>query len=299
MAERRVVKGWVVERRDDGSLVPIAPVDQPQMPANPTFPLQAPKMQGDIANTAASTNRTVVQTQGDRISQQKTLAEIEAERRKRNQNPIGDRDQAFINEMRQGQGDLPSVLRDITAAQAAVDRFQPAPGRGSDYAWGVPEDNDWPTTVVAKNAYAGLRGMPQQSKEDYQTLSALQNAQVLNAQLAQKGPQTESDAIRMKLANVSPNKDVRPNARILAEQQYDTMMKMQRAGFYENWANRLGSTHALNRQGKNADQVWNEVYQQGLTQMRNDPRFQRGTGISSAPRKPAPSKGWGRVEVSD
>lgn len=257
--------------------------DAPQMPANPTFPLQAPKMQGDIAKTGAETTRTRVQTQGDLIGQRKTLAEIEAENRKRSQNPISDRDQAFINEMRQNQGDLPGVLKDITGAQAAVDRFRPAPGRGALYKSGTATDEDGLWGTLTKGAVGMF--LPDKEQEAYQTLTGLQNQGVLNSQIAQKGPQTESDAIRMELANVSPSKDVGPNAQLLAEQQYDTMMKMQRAGFYENWANKLGSTHALNGQGKSADQVWNEVYQKGMAQMRNDPRFRRGAGLS-APRKP-------------
>jgi hypothetical protein len=99
----------------------------------------------------------------------------------------------------------------------------------------------------------------------------------------------------MKLAGVSPNRDVRPNAQLLAEQQYDLMMKQARSGFYETWANKLGSTHALNAQGKSADQVWNEQYQRGLSQMRADKRY---TGVRSPPRKPPPTKGW-KIERID
>lgn len=264
-----------------------APQAVPVGPQNPTYPLEAPKMGADIANTQAGTARTQVQTRGD------VLSNVQAQKDIRN-NPIGDKDQALINQMRLAQGDLPGVLRDITAAQAAVDRFRPSPSRGADYSWGVPDDNDNPIYSAAKNAYAWFRGMPDQSKKDYQTLLGLQNQSVLNAQVAQKGPQTESDAIRMKLTGVSPNKDVGPNAQLLAEQQYDTMMKLQRPSFYEYWANRLGSTHALNSQGKSADQVWQEQYQRGYERMRNGPGYRRaagrgiiGSAARNAPRKPA------------
>lgn len=199
-------------------------------------------------------------------------------------NPISEKDQAMINSMRLGQGDLPGVLRDITGAQQAVDRFQPAPGRGSNYSWAVPEDGDWPVTAWAKNRIADAAGVTQQDKDNYQSLLRLQNQAVLNAQLAQKGPQTDSDAIRMKLAGISPNMGIGPNARLLAEQQYDALMKQQRPAFYEYWANRLGSTHALNGQGKSADQVWAEQYQRGLEKMRSGNGYRAASGQPVAQR---------------
>lgn len=294
MAERRVIKGWVYERGDDGQIRPVGPAGG-QMPAKPTFDLERPKTLAEIGQTGAQTNntqantqRTVVQTRGDQLdnsTKQKNLS----------QNPISDRDQAMINTMRLGQGDLPGVLKDITAAQAAVDRFKPAPGRGSSYSWAVPEDNDWPITAWAKNRVADVAGITQEDKDAYQTLLGLQNQGVLNSQLAQKGPQTESDAARMKLTGVSPNKGTNTNAQLLAEQQYDVMMKQQRPGFYEYWANRLGSTHALNGSRQSADQVWNDQYQRGLQKLRSSPSYRAVSGQRTAPpRKQATARflGW-------
>jgi len=49
MAERRIIKGWIVERRDDGTLVPIAPADQgAQMPVDPKFQYEGPKAGADL-----------------------------------------------------------------------------------------------------------------------------------------------------------------------------------------------------------------------------------------------------------
>lgn len=280
MGERRIVKGWIYERGADGSINPVGPANSaPQMPAKPTFDLERPKMGADINNTQASTNRTVVQTQGDALDNQNKVRTLR-------QNPLGDKDQALINAMRLGQGDLSGVLRDITAAQGAVDRFRPAPGKGVDYAASVPSDADGWWGAKIKDINSWFNGVTPQGVEDYQTLLGLQNQSVLNSQIAQKGPQTESDAVRMKLAGVSPNKDVRPNAQLLAEQQYDVMMKQARPGFYVNWANKLGSTQALNAQGKSADDVWNEQYRRGYEQMRRDPRY------SGGPRPPKRTTPW-------
>lgn len=272
MGERRIVKGWIVERGADGSLVPIAPAGgQAGPPRDPTFDLQAPKVQTEIAQgqagigkTQADTVRTKVQTEGD------TLANATAVKNLR-QNPISEIDQKFINDMRAQTGDTNKLLRDVTGAQVAVDRFGTAPGRGTLYGMGTADDSDYPITAAAK----GLVGMflPDQKQEEYQRLVGLQNDAVLNTQIAQKGPQTESDAIRMKLANVSPNKNVRVNSQILADGQYEAMMAQQRPGFFTFWANKFGSLNALNPQGKSAEQVWNESYQQGLSKMRQDGRY--------------------------
>lgn len=288
MAERRIVNGWIYERGADGRITPVGPAQSgPQMPSDPAYPYKGQAAATDINNTRASTNRTVVQTRGDTLDNQSKVRTLR-------QNPLSDKDQALINSMRLSQGDLSGVLRDITAAQGAVDRFQPSPGKGVDYAASVPTDDDGWLGARIKGINGWFNGVTPQGVEDYQTLLGLQNQSVLNSQIAQKGPQTESDAIRMKLAGVSPNKDVRPNAQLLAEQQYDLMMKQARPGFYVNWANRLGSTQALNAQGKTADDVWNEQYRRGYERMRRDPRY-NGKG---PPRKPAPGKGW-KVERID
>lgn len=66
MAERRIVKGWIVERGADGRLVPIAPAGgNGGPPPNPTYPLQAPKMQEDIRNTQANTARAYESMKND------------------------------------------------------------------------------------------------------------------------------------------------------------------------------------------------------------------------------------------
>ena len=277
MAERKYdprTGAWY-ERGDDGVIRRVGNT-APQMPAKPTFPYEGPQAAANLGKTGVDIKRTVTQTQGDVLDNAGKVRELR-------QNPLGETDQAFINKMREGAGDLPGVLRDITAAQAAVDRFQPFPGKGIAYSAGTPTDDNGPVTGALK----GLVGLalPDQSQEDYQTLSRLQNAAVLNAQLAQKGPQTESDAIRMKLSSVSPNRDVRPNAQLLAEQQYDTQMKMERPSFYTYWANQLGSTQALNSKGQTADQVWNEYYSGGLRKMRRDGRYTGNRPPKAPPRK--------------
>jgi hypothetical protein len=265
-------------------------VPDQQPPADPTFPYQGPKAQADVKNTEAGTTRTEVQTQGD-------ILENENKVRTMTQNPISDKDQALINKMRLDQGDLSGVLQDITAAQAAVDRFKPAPGRGSAYSWAVPEDDDMAITAWLKNRVGDIAGLSDEDRNAYQTLLGLQNQSVLNSQIEQKGPQTESDAARMKLAGISPNKGIGPNAVLLAEQQYDVLMKKQRPSYYEKWANKYGSTHALNKDGKTVDEVWNDSYLFGLEKMRNGPGYRRAAGKVTLP--PRKDTGWKIERIGD
>lgn len=263
------------------------PVNAQRMPPpDPTFDLQAPKVRTDIAQgqagigkTQADTVRTRVQTTGDALANQVTEKNIR-------QNPISEIDQKFINDMRAQTGDTNKLLRDISGAQASVDRFGTAPGRGTLYGMGTTTDEDGPVTALAKSALGAF--LPDEKQADYQRLTGLQNARVLNSQIEQKGPQTESDAIRMKLTEISPNKAPRVNAQILADAQFESMMAQRRPGFFTYWANQFGSLNALNPQGKSAEQVWNEAYQQGLSKMRQGD----GYNARTPPRRAGGKEGW-------
>lgn len=284
---RDKVTGEIIEVPDRPASIPIGMQD-------PAMDMRAPKAGAELENTRANTQRTLSSIENERerlalarqaAANSQSAAQRAGEINARNmrQNPLSAADQAFINKMRTELGDMPAVLRDITAAQRAVDDFQPYPGKGILYSAGTPTDDDGPISGTMKGIVGAA--LPDKSQEDYQTLSRLQNASVLNAQIAQKGPQTESDAVRMKLTSVSPNKSVRPNAELLAENQYDAMLKMERPAFYTYWANKLGSTQALNSKGQTADQVWNAQYQRGLQRMRRDPRFKGETLGNARPRK--------------
>lgn len=76
MAERRVIKGWIVERGDDGVMRPIAPAGDPQMPADPTFQTKGPMAQAELQNRTLQNQRAPLQMQGDALGNAKTAAEI-------------------------------------------------------------------------------------------------------------------------------------------------------------------------------------------------------------------------------
>lgn len=76
MPERRIIKGWIVERRDDGTLVPIAPADQGQnaeMPIDPTYRYKGEQAGADLNKTNVDIGRTLTTT---RIDEAKAPGEI-------------------------------------------------------------------------------------------------------------------------------------------------------------------------------------------------------------------------------
>lgn len=83
MAERRIINGWIVEKQADGSLKTIGQAggQAPQMPADPTFGLKAPKVQSEIASTQTDTqgkaldNRIVAATLPDVVRKTKADAD--------------------------------------------------------------------------------------------------------------------------------------------------------------------------------------------------------------------------------
>lgn len=262
-------------------------VDPPQGgvgPAAPDFPFKGPQAGANVNKTVADTEKTM----GDITKQQREIA----------QNPVSADDQKFINEMRTGTGDMTTLIRDITAAQQSVDRFKPSPDRGSYFNNVVPDDDDGWISLIGKKLGRGMasitgNGISDQEIEDFQRLKGLQEARVLQQAQAQKGPQTESDALRMKLADISPSKSVNVNAQILAETQYDAMMNQQEPEFYAKWANKYGSTNSQNPEGRTAGEVWADHYAQGLEAMRSDPRYKR----VAEPKTQTADDGWQIEEV--
>lgn len=253
----------------------------PQMPMKPSYPYEGPQAAAGLGETKAKTTRTVVQTAGDTLDNQ-----IKANQLARN--PISEVDQKALATMRENQGDLAGVARDITAGFDANARFKSTPGKGKSFDWFTPDEDDWALTAAAKNANFNLNPFidaTEQDRTDYQTMLALQNQAVLNAQIAQKGPQTESDAARMKLTAFSPNKASDENTRTLSEALYDTEMRRRKLDFYTKWANKNGSLSALNKSGKSADQIWNEAYDTGLQGLRK----KRGGMFGNSKPKPAAS----------
>lgn len=247
-----------------------------------TAPFQVPQAAANVENTRAQTNAANARTA---VMQRDTaLKEREFERDSRRA-PLSPQDQTFINSLREQAAAMPELAGRITTAAKAVDRFKPTPGRGQAFNMTYPEANDYPITALSKTI--GRAFQSPESERDYQTLRAMQEGLVLNTQQAQKGPQTESDAARMKAANISPTLSVEANALLAADALFNAKMAEKKPDFYTKWANHHGSLGTLGKDGRSVDQAWAETYQRGLNKLRSDPRYSRLTqksgGTKNAP----------------
>lgn len=243
---------------------------------DPTKIAGAAKAQNEADASVYAAPTAAADLRGRTLSNTKTVGDIANQNRVARQNPISEKDQTFINQMRDDSSSMPEFIGQLQAAAKAVDRFNPSPNRGAMFGSVMPEDNDWPTTALAKGF--GRWFTSDQAQEDYQTLRALQEGQALVKQQAQKGPQTEGDVARIKASGVSPTKNVGPNALLLAEAYYNARLQQIKPEFYTKWANSFGSVNAPNHEGKTAGEVWAEIYQNGLKKMRQGKGYRAAQG---------------------
>lgn len=271
MSQERTMNGWVYRKVPGGWQK-----DRPEgPPANPTFPLEAPRMQGQIDNTAAQTIktgadtvRTRVQTQGDALSNQQAQKDIR-------QNPISKEDAAIIDRMRQQADVAKKAALELKQAAAAVDRFRTGPDRAKSVSRSIVAEDDGLIEQGMRNAYGFVAGIDAQDQEDYQNLDRLRQARVATIQLEQKGLQTESDAARYIKSTFGPEKMQGVNAAALGEAVFRAEMDARRPQLYTAWANKFGSLSALNKAGKSVDDWWNDTLEAGwqkYQQKRTEPQ---------------------------
>src|SRR3546814_9981784 len=101
-------------------------------------------------------------------------------------------------------------LSQYRRAAGSIDRLGTGPWRGKVLDMAIPEEGggfgDTIGAATVGGAMGLFGGLPEQTITDFQNLKGLQSGRVLKQQIAQKGPQTESDAARMKLTEISPSR---------------------------------------------------------------------------------------------
>lgn len=231
--------------------------------AVPANPIKVQDAMAGISNTQANTNRTNVQTAKDV--------------RDLRQTPISADDQKIIDAMRQNVGNMNETLNLFHGAAGVIDRFKTGPDRAAAVKDAVtpPEGGIWDS--LRARFYRNLLGVPQQDVDDYQALQRYAQEGVLQKQIAQKGPQTESDAIRMLISGVSPDKNVNLNAKIIGDATLGGLVAQKKPSFYTEWANRNGSIGAL-QDGKTVDQAWQEAVDRAYKKYNSDARITRLQG---------------------
>jgi len=213
----------------------------------------------------------------------------------RRQNPISPADaQTIKGFMEQAQG-ASGVSRTLGNAAVAIDRLGTGPMRAKMLSAAIPEEGGGFLDTVGGALFGGL--VSKQEQDDWQTLQALQNEAVLGKQIEQKGPQTDSDALRMKLASISPYKTGKANAEVVGSTMLGSELLKHKPDFYTKWANKYGSLSAVSPGGQTVNSAWEAAQADALRRYNSDPRIQRMRAGQPAPKRQ--DTGWKVERIED
>lgn len=225
---------------------------------------------------------------------QAQAAQIAANQRR--QNPISPADATFIRGlMEQGQG-ATGMARTIENAAGAIDRLGTGPMRAKMLSAAIPEEGGGVMDTLGGAMFGGL--VNKQTVDDWQTLRALQNSAVLDKQIEQKGPQTDSDALRMKLASISPDKTVKANAEVIGQTMLGSQLMKHKPDFYTKWANKYGSLTAVSPGGQTVNSAWDALQNDAMNRYNNDPRIKAMRAGQPAQQK-RQDTGWKVERIED
>lgn len=172
-------------------------------------------------------------------------------------------EQKDLNNLNQQAGDAAEVHQIYRRAAGAVSRLKTGPFRGALLDATVPTEQ---TSGLGRVGAALLSPITRwtglvsgQDVNDYQTIKGLQSERVQALQRLQKGVQTEGDAARYMLGDISPNKTVDVNNAVVKAGDAKAVRVQGRAAFYTKWAN----DHGLNGVDENGDSV-ESAYQKSI-----------------------------------
>ena len=262
--------------------------DQPGMqrvgPANKLRPLQV--RSAELGNTKTAqeiaADRQMLPLQIRKAEAELAKARIEASRAQ-----VSPEDQKFLNTMRENTGSIGETISLLRNAETLSKRMDPETARWAK--WGTVEDGGGFMDWLGAKIFGGATTA--QQKDDYQNLTAHQNDAVLLKQMAQKGPQTESDAVRMQLATLSPFKLKGPNSTIIGNAALNAFLAQRKPEFYTKWANQNGGLNSPDKKGRTVDQAWRQVQNMAAQ------NFRRSQAPKSRTAKPAQNDGWKIEEV--
>lgn len=199
-------------------------------------------------------------------------------------------DNKALNEMRGSHSAALGVNRDYRTVARVLDRSNMTPVKASVLNALTPEEGGGLFDAIG--GWVGSKILPQQTISDFQTLRGLQSKRVMDAQVEQKGPQTESDAARLQLTEVSPWKTKQANIGVMRRGMADAVLAKRKLPFFQMWANKYG-LNGVNERGQTADQAWGTVAD---TVYRTGDRMEGGRRAPA--KKAAKDDGW-KIEKED
>lgn len=239
------------------------------MPGEPAFDLERPKVESQISSANASAGNAAANAEQTRVKTGQLVR----------QNPISQDDQKVIDKYRQQAAIAASAIKELDRAAQSVDRFGTSPEHAAQVSRSIiPKDAGLIDETIAKG-YQWWNDVKPQEQADYQNLDRLQQARVASIQQEQAGPQTESDALRYMKSTFGPDKFPGVNASTIAEAKIRAQIDAARPDLYLKWANKFGSLSALNSAGKSvdewfqkdfADRMWHHYH--GMTKAKREGR---------------------------
>lgn len=168
--------------------------------------------------------------------------------------------EGFLNKLSEDANSARETSKLYDRAEGSLKAINPGPYRNSLLlSPAIPEDDGgWADKLGAMTigGVAKVTGAVTPNEvSHYQTVRAIQNAAVLERQLQQKGVQTNTDAQRMMLADISANKGMRANQEIIDAGRAQLKRRQARAVFYTQFANKFG-LNGLSPHGYTVDQLW-------------------------------------------
>lgn len=190
----------------------------------------------------------------------------------------------FFNELSDKAADAQEARRIYDNASKVVKKFDPGPYRGRLLEIATPEEGggffDSLGAAVVGGPLRMIGAITPQETDAYQLLRGYQSDQVLQKQLLQKGPQTDVDAARLQLTEISPSKSLAANRAVIEQGQ----RKAERSQARTIWLKRFAQKYGLNGrtpEGYTADELWAQKADY-ITQrlLHNAPAQYRGGGAA-------------------
>lgn len=171
-------------------------------------------------------------------------------------------EEKVLNELNAQAASAAETRNQVLAARQASRRLRPGPYRGMFLDAAIPEEGggilDRVGALVVGAPASLLGAIDQQDVEDYTTLKGIGSERVLEEQIKQKGPQTESDAARLAATEISRYK---PDSVNLEKSNRSLALSdrvERRARFYTEWAHKYG-LNGLDPQGRSVEEAFQQA----------------------------------------
>ena len=207
--------------------------------------------------TNPKTGQTVVYKGGQWVAQMGAGSGVVGSPAPRKMSP---QEQKTLNELNAQAAEAREIQTQYNSAEGAIKRLKPGPFRARFLESALPDENGGVLDTLGAAIIGGpaklLGAINPSEVSDFQRLRGLQSQRVLSEQIQQKGPQTESDAARMQMTELSPYKDESTNMAVINSGRQKTARIQQRADFYTKFANRYG-LNGTDKWGQSVEQAFN------------------------------------------